>query len=234
MNKTVQETEDFIAEIKKRELPVDREILIASSYTLLHTLVSTSKNAHILCAAQDMFYEEQGAFTGEVSPLQLLDIGCTHVLIGHSERRHIFGEDNDLANHKLKAAQQHGIIPIYCVGETLAERKAEKAQDIVENQIKRGLEELSQEFIERLIIAYEPVWAIGTGETATPEQAEEMHAFIRTLIPEKTRVLYGGSVKPGNAEELMKKPSIDGFLIGGASLDVEDFYQIISVKIEKG
>ncbi len=231
MHKNQQEVGDFITEFTGDALPEDREVLIAPSFTSLPALTDAAADTKILIAAQNMHYEESGAFTGEVSAPQLRDVGCTHVILGHSERRHIFGEDNELLHMKLVAAQKYDLVPIYCVGEMLEERKRGDAQDVVYLQLKESLRDLEPNFLQKIVIAYEPVWAIGTGETATPEQAEEMHAFIREHIPESTRILYGGSVKPENAEELINQPSIDGFLIGGASLEVESFSKIVSVEI---
>lgn len=226
MHKTAQETTDFIAQFTQFELPKRPEYIIAASPILLYDLGKNCANTPIQPAAQNMFYEEQGAFTAETSPLQLKDAGIAHVIIGHSERRHMFNEDNALLNKKMHTAQNQSITAIYCVGETLDERQNGKAQAVVEQQLTEGLAGLSPETLKSTIIAYEPVWAIGTGETATPEQAEEMHAYIATLVPEETRILYGGSVKPENAEELFAKPSIDGFLVGGASLEPKSFFEI--------
>ncbi|MFH1426533.1 MAG: triose-phosphate isomerase [Candidatus Kerfeldbacteria bacterium] len=233
MNKTVHEAEEFVQELKNRKLPDNREVLIGAPFTVLLSLTKATSGSDILVAAENMFYEEQGAFTGEISPIQLLDVGCTHVIIGHSERRHIFGESDELLNKKLLACEKHGLIPVFCVGETLEERKADKAEAVVLGQYRAGIAGLSDEFIQNMVVAYEPVWAIGTGENATPEQAEEMHALLRKELPESTRILYGGSVKPDNAAQLMNQPSIDGFLIGGASLEIDDFYRILTVDIKK-
>lgn len=230
MHKTQEEARAFIDTFLGQPLPDDREVLFAASPTLLPVMSEFLFHREVLLAGQNMHFEDDGAFTGEVSPLQLKDTGATHVILGHSERRHIFGEDNEMLNKKLRAAEQHGITPIYCVGETLEQRNAGNAQTVVQEQLSRGLEGLSDEFKKTLIIAYEPVWAIGTGETATPEQAQEMHAAIRTQLP-NTRLLYGGSVKPDNAHELITQPDINGFLVGGASLDPESFRNIVTVPL---
>ena len=190
-------------------------------------LSATLEGCAVASAAQNMFFEEQGAFTGEVSPLQLKNAGVTHVLIGHSERRHIFGEGDEMLNKKLLAAEKHGLTPVFCVGETLEQRKAGEDVRVVTGQLTRGMEGLKPATVEQMVVAYEPVWAIGTGENATPEQAQEMHLVVRKHLPELTRIVYGGSVKPANAEELFSQPAIDGFLVGGASLSAADFRKII-------
>ncbi|MCD6579678.1 triose-phosphate isomerase [bacterium] len=188
----------------------------------------------ILYGGQNVHFEEKGAFTAEISPGMLRDMGCKYVIIGHSERRHIFGENNDLLNKKLISVLNNNLNPIYCIGETLEERKSNKAFEVLKKQLVEGLKDI--ENIEKLIIAYEPVWAIGTGETATPEIAQEAHKFIRTTLNEmqsnrgeNITVLYGGSVKPQNAKSLIKMQDIDGFLVGGASLVPETFAQITRI-----
>ena len=221
MNKTVKETVEFLNGLN----PVDdKEILICPPFTALSEAARAVVGKNILIGAQNMHFEEKGAFTGEVSPIMLKDIGVTHAIIGHSERRHVFLEDDLLINNKVKSAIAHGINPILCVGETLEERESGKTNDIIERQIREGLTDVDA---SKVIIAYEPVWAIGTGKTASPEQAEEAHKYIRSLIDVEIRILYGGSVKPENAEELLSKEDIDGALIGGASLNLEDFLRII-------
>jgi triosephosphate isomerase len=182
-----------------------------------------------------MYYEKSGAFTGEISPLMLKSVGCQYVILGHSERRTIFGESNQLINKKIKAAVENQLNPIFCIGETLEERESGVTFKVIETQVREGLDGLTAEELANLIIAYEPVWAIGTGKTATPEQAEEVHAFIRKLIgelystefAEKLIIQYGGSVKPENAAELMSQPDIDGALVGGACLKADSFVKII-------
>jgi len=226
MNKTAEEAREFASALLLHALPEDREFIIAASPTILAVTVDSFSGSSVSISAQNMHFEESGAFTGETSADQVIDTGATHVIIGHSERRHLFGEDNEMLNKKMLVAENSGLIPIYCVGETLDQRNSGETQDVVKEQIELGLAHISNDFLEKLIIAYEPVWAIGTGETATPEQAEEMHLFLRELLPEPTRILYGGSVKPENCVELALKPSIDGFLIGGASLDPEAFWSI--------
>lgn len=228
MYKTAVDAQAFGSALLKENLPADREVCVAASPTLLPTVAGVFAGANVFVAAQNMYFEDDGAFTGETSPLQVKDTGATHVILGHSERRHIFGETDEMLNSKVLAAQKHGLTPIFCVGETLDQRKAGKAQEVVQQQIELGLAKIDQKFLEKTIVAYEPVWAIGTGETATPEQAEEMHLFLKELLPPDTRVLYGGSVKPENCDQLAAQPSIDGFLVGGASLEVESFLRIIN------
>lgn len=233
MHKTIAESMDFVDELLQWKPPEGRTMLIAPSFTALAAVgkrlhrTTASEGPHIGVVAQNMHYEDHGAFTGEVSPTQVKDAGATHVIIGHSERRHLFGETNEVLNKKIHAAEDHHLVTIYCVGETSAERKAGKAKDVVQQQIEQGLAKCSKEFLRSMIIAYEPVWAIGTGVNAEPEQAEEMHAFLKELLQKETRVLYGGSVKPENAAALIAQPSIDGFLVGGASLDPDSFKKIV-------
>ena len=182
-----------------------------------------------------MYFEDKGAFTGEISPLMLKDMGATHVILGHSERRHIFGETDALIGKKMKAALSHGLTPVLCVGEKLEARKSGATFSVVREQILSGLAPATHETVEKIIIAYEPVWAIGTGWTATPEQANEVHGYIRGLVSEKfgedvarrIPILYGGSVKPENAYGLIKMSEVDGFLVGGASLKADSFLKII-------
>ncbi len=189
----------------------------------------------VALGAQDVYFEAKGAFTGEISAAMLKDVGCTYVLCGHSERRHVLGESDELINKKVAASISGGLLPILCVGELLAERDASQTEQVVERQTRAGLAGLSAEKTGAVTIAYEPVWAIGTGRTATREQAQEVHAFIRKLlarmydksVAQDMRILYGGSVKADNAEELMGQPDVDGCLVGGASLKADDFVQII-------
>jgi triosephosphate isomerase len=193
----------------------------------------------IAVGAQDMYFEPDGAFTGEISASMLKDIGCTYCLCGHSERRHVIGETDELVNKKVAAAISGGLLPILCVGERLAERQASQTEKVVTRQLENGLAGLSDEKLSAVTIAYEPVWAIGTGVTATPGQAQEVHDFIRKLLDrtyndqlaEEIRILYGGSVKPSNAAELMGQPDVDGLLVGGASLKADDFLAIVQAAI---
>ncbi|MHC4186639.1 MAG: triose-phosphate isomerase, partial [Planctomycetota bacterium] len=199
------------------------------------SVIDAVRTENISVGAQDVYFESNGAFTGEISIEMLKDIGCTYVLCGHSERRHVIGETDELINKKVTAAVSGGVLPVLCVGETQEQREANQTTDVVTTQLKGGLAGLSAEKTSAVTIAYEPVWAIGTGLTATPQQAQDVHALIRKLLGEMydqnlagdIRILYGGSVKPGNAAELMGQDDIDGVLVGGASLKVDDFIAII-------
>ena len=196
-------------------------------------------SASIAVGAQDVYIESQGAFTGEISASMLKDIGCVYVLCGHSERRHVIGEGDEMVNKKVKAAISGGLLPILCVGEKLEERQDSQTVEVVTRQVKNGLADLSAAKVSAVTIAYEPVWAIGTGLTATPQQAQEVHALIRKLLgqmydgqlAEEIRILYGGSVKPGNTADLMHQQDIEGLLVGGASLNADDFLAIIQAAI---
>ncbi|MDR3225732.1 MAG: triose-phosphate isomerase [Clostridiales Family XIII bacterium] len=211
------------------------EVAICAPFTQLLALKEAFAGSGVKLGAQNMHFEEEGAYTGEISPAMLTEIGVDYVVIGHSERRQYFAETDETVNKKLKKAFEHGIIPILCVGEVLAERDAEAHFEIVKKQVTGGLDGLLSGDVKRLVIAYEPVWAIGTGRTATGDQAEEMCAYIRETVAalyggdtaDSVRIQYGGSVKPANAEELMTKPNIDGALIGGASLAPVDLKAII-------
>ena len=212
------------------------EIVVAPVFTALSRVADAVAGSNIRLAAQDCFWEEEGAFTGEVAPKLLKDAGCSHVIIGHSERRQYFGETDESVNQKAKAAIGAGLTAIVCVGETLAEREADKTFAVIETQLRGGLAGFSAEALGRVVIAYEPVWAIGTGKTATDAQAQEVHAFIRGLVgqlfgqpvADGIRILYGGSVKPDNVKGLMTQPDIDGALVGGASLKADSFAAIVN------
>ena len=212
------------------------EIVVAPVFTALTCVKQAIAGSNIMLAGQDCFWEEEGAFTGEVSPTLLTDAGCSHVIIGHSERRQYFGETDETVNRKIKAAIKAGLIVLFCIGETLAEREAEKTFAVLKKQLTGGLAGITNDQLEHVIIAYEPVWAIGTGKTASDDQAQEAHAFIRGRVAEiydqatgnKIRILYGGSVKPENIKGLMTKPDIDGALVGGASLKAESFGAIVN------
>jgi triosephosphate isomerase (TIM) len=215
------------------------EIVIAPVFTALKTVVDRLEGSNIKISAQDCSTEiKHGAHTGEVAADMIKDVGATHVIIGHSERRQYYAETDETVSRKTKAALAAGLTPIVCIGETLEQRDAGKANSVVNEQLMGGLSELTAMDLARIMLAYEPVWAIGTGRTATPEQAQEMHAFIRTFFAEKyskevsdgLRVLYGGSVKPDNIAGLMAQPDIDGALVGGASLVAESFAQIVNYK----
>jgi triosephosphate isomerase len=213
------------------------DVIIAPVYTALKTVADRLEGSNIKVAAQDCAVQSEfGAHTGEVTASMLKDVGCSHVIIGHSERRQYYGETDEFVNRKAKAAVAAGLTPIVCVGEKLADREAGSAETVVEAQLSGGLNGLTVTDMERIIIAYEPVWAIGTGKTATPEQAQEMHGYIRGRVGDQhgqdvasdLRILYGGSVKPENIAELMSKPDVDGALVGGASLEADSFSKIVN------
>ncbi len=238
LHKTIAESIELATAIKNAVGPLrDVEVAIAPVFTALHPVAKRLEGSAVALAAQDCFWEDQGAWTGEVSCKLLKDVGCKYVIIGHSERRQHFGELDAAANLKVRAALRCGLDPILCVGETLAERDAGEAFHVVARQLAGGLVEVAPADAARLVIAYEPVWAIGTGRTATPQQAQEMHAFIRAKLSERfgdvaqqIRIQYGGSVKPDNAAHLMSQPDIDGALVGGASLKADDFLQIVKYR----
>jgi len=238
MHMTLEESQALIRGILERTQEIDTnavDILVAPPFTSLTTAADMLKSSSIFLAGQNMHWEEKGAFTGEISPVMLKDTGCTHVIIGHSERRQYFNETNDTVNRKLQSALAHGLTPILCVGETLEQREAEQTFSVIEEELHQGLQGLTSEQVQSMIIAYEPIWAIGTGKTASPEQAEEVHGFIRgwltsrmtPKVGEAVRILYGGSVKPENIEGLMTMENIDGGLVGGASLKADSFAQLI-------
>ena len=215
------------------------EVVIAPVFTALKTVADRVEGSNVKIAAQNCAMQNEfGAHTGEIAPVMLNDIGCSHVIVGHSERRQFYGETDKSVNKKTKATLAAGLTAIVCVGEMLAEREGGNAESVVKMQLVNSLEGLTVSDMERIIIAYEPVWAIGTGKTATPEQAQEMHGHIRRTIAEThgndvanaMRILYGGSVKPDNIKELMSQDDVDGALVGGASLDAESFAQIVNYK----
>jgi triosephosphate isomerase len=235
MHKTVRETEEYIG--KFLELigdPKDREVLICPPFTSLYVAGNLLKGTPVKLGAQNCYYEKKGAFTGEISLPMLREVGCEYVIVGHSERRHIFGESDELINRKLSACIEEGVRPILCVGERLEEREAGITFKVVETQIRLALSGI-EEHTDSVDIAYEPVWAIGTGVAATPEDAVSVHRFIKELLREinpkgkgTSRILYGGSVNPDNAPEFMKHKEIEGFLVGGASLDPEAFVKVVN------
>jgi triosephosphate isomerase len=216
----------------------DVEVVIAPPFPALAAVSDVVKKSHISVGAQNLHWEKQGAFTGETSADMIVSAGCRHVIIGHSERRQFFGDDDNGVNQKVKAAIAANLIPIFCIGETEAERDADQTFSVLDKQVENGLKGLVSEDLENLVVAYEPVWAIGTGKTATSQQAQEVHAFLRgrlkkyvgNAFADSVRILYGGSVKPENISELMSMPDIDGALVGGASLDAETFGKIINYK----
>ena len=236
-SEAIEMLEELISLVKKID---SVDIVIVPPFTVLFSAIQTVKNTNIMVGAQNMYYEEKGAFTGEVSPVFLKELGCKYVILGHSERRDIFNESDDLINKKLKKALKAGLNPIVCIGEHLEERETGRTKDVIENQFKLTFKDLKSKELNRVTIAYEPIWAIGTGKTATPEQAEEIHIFIRELIAtiygkntaETVRIQYGGSIKPTNAKEIFKKENIDGGLVGGASLQSKSLYEIIKAAEE--
>ena len=235
MNMDIKEAVSFIKDFKERVKDIkDVEMVICPPFTLLNEIKGLIKNTNIKLGGQNMHFEDSGAFTGEVSGLMLKDVGCEYVILGHSERRQIFNETDELINKKIKAALQHKLNPILCIGETLDQRDNNKTIKIIENQLMNCLNNISEDEMKHVVVAYEPIWAIGTGKTATPSQAEDVHKFIRELltniynenIAENTRIIYGGSMKPENAKELLSMPNINGGLVGGASLDAKSFGEI--------
>ena len=238
MNKTYQETKALVKELKHevKDIELDNtRVIIAPTFVSLQKATKMTRNSDIEVAAQNMHQEDSGAYTGEVSAPMLKSIYVNTVILGHSERREYFGESDELLAKKVDAARSNGLEVIFCFGEVLDDRKSGQHFKVVEEQIKNALFHLDSEAWKHLVLAYEPVWAIGTGETATPEQAQDMHAFVRELVAERylsdvaeeVSILYGGSVKPSNAEEIFSKNDVDGGLIGGAALNVEDFTAII-------
>jgi len=215
------------------------DVAVFPPFVYLQAVLKAISASNIAVGAQDVYYEKNGAFTGEISVSMLKDIGCVYALCGHSERRHVIGETDDMISKKVSAAISGGVLPILCVGELLEERKASKTDKVVTRQIKKGLSDLSAEKVSAVTIAYEPVWAIGTGLTATPQQAQEVHVLIRELLgrmygselAEEIRILYGGSAKPDNAGELMAEADVDGLLVGGASLNADNFAAIIDAAV---
>ncbi len=236
MYKNVNEAIELANNIKRAVFNVDNvEIVICPPFIDLGDVGEMLGETNIAMGAQNCYWEKEGAFTGEISPQMLESVGCRYVIIGHSERRKYFGETDETVNRKIRAVSDSGLIPIMCVGEILEEREANKTLEVVRTQVTEGLKGFDEQYLEQLVIAYEPVWAIGTGRTATPEQAQEVQAVIRGLLREmysgpfsqSKRILYGGSVKPENIEALMKEEDIDGGLIGGASLKSDSFIDII-------
>jgi len=218
------------------QVPTDREVVIAPAFPSLTAVAAVLRGSEIALAAQNVHQEPQGAFTGEVAAGMLRDAGCRYVIVGHSERRTYFRETDELINRKLAAALASGLKPILCIGETLTEREQDKTLEIIARQLKEGLKNVAPDDIGSAVVAYEPVWAIGTGRTASPGQAQEVHAFIRDelggkygpAVARRLRIIYGGSVNPGNMGKLMAEKDIDGALVGGASLEVASFSQIVN------
>lgn len=236
MFKTVPEALAFVRDIRQTIVGLEHvQVVLCPPFTALALMSDALRGSGISLGAQNVFWEDKGAFTGEISPVMLKDAGCSYVIIGHSERRQYFGETDEKVNQKIKAILGHALIPIMCVGETLDEREAGVTEKIVRAQTAAGLDGLAPEQVAQMVIAYEPVWAIGTGRTASDEDAQAVIAYIRDIVREQfgaaaagnARILYGGSVKPGNTAGLMSKGDIDGALVGGASLKVESFAEII-------
>jgi triosephosphate isomerase len=239
MNKTVTEAVELVRQLKALVADVeDVDIIVAPTFTALQAVSREIEGSNIHLAGQDVFWETSGAYTGEISATMLKDVGCQFVIIGHSERRQYFGEDNESVHKKISASLAAGLYPIICVGESLGEREAGKTFDVVKIQVIQCLKGFSPEEMERITVAYEPVWAIGTGKTATPQEAEEVHGFIREQledianqqVSQGMRIQYGGSVNPENISDLMVQPNIDGALVGGASLKVDSFSRIVKFK----
>jgi triosephosphate isomerase (TIM) len=237
MHKTQREAAAFIREFAPLVQPLANvEVVVAPVFTGISTVAEAARGTKVRVAGQNLYFEKQGAFTGEVSADMLKDAGATHVIIGHSERRRLFGDTDEWVNRKLRAAMAAGLAPIVCVGETLAEREMGETLEVLDRQIKVGLDGLTGDEIGALVIAYEPVWAIGTGKNATSAEAGEAHAHIRGRLrqwfggapADRCRILYGGSVKPDNIRELIGLPDVDGALVGGASLEVRSFFEIVN------
>ncbi|MFZ5995605.1 MAG: triose-phosphate isomerase [Thermodesulfobacteriota bacterium] len=236
MYKTIPEAVALINTLKSGVSGIsDREIVVAPPFTALAAAATALDGSGIFLSGQNTCWENEGAYTGEVSPIMLKDVGCRYVIIGHSERRHIFGERDETIARKIRAALDAGLQPIFCIGETLKQRESGETLAVLKRQVEEGLKLIQGADMDKVVIAYEPVWAIGTGKTATNEQAQEAHSFIRTLleglfeknIASDLRILYGGSVKVGNVDGLMAQPDIDGVLVGGASLEADSFLRII-------
>jgi triosephosphate isomerase len=241
LNKDLPQTEELLASLKSA-LAIDLKgvkVIVCPPFTSLETAARLTKGSSMSLGAQNMYFEDEGAFTGEISPKMLKSVGCEYVILGHSERRQIFGETDEFINKKVRKAIASDLVPIVCVGETLDQREKNVTSQIVSTQIRGVLKDITVENVQKLIIAYEPVWAIGTGRNATPQQAEEVHLLIRSLLAEmhtpivadKIIIQYGGSVKPDNAAELLWQPNVDGALVGGACLKADSFSGIIKAAI---
>lgn len=236
MHKTAAEAVQFVESIKEQVKGTDVEVVLCTPYTLLYPVKEAIQGTNIKLSAQNMHWEDQGAYTGEVSPLMLKELGVEYCVIGHSERRQYFNETDETVNKKVHAALKHNIKPIVCVGETLEQRESGQTNALVKNQVTKAFEGVPGERVSEIVIAYEPIWAIGTGKTATAEQANEAIYNIREVIRElygeeiytEIRIQYGGSVKPSNIEEIMNQEDIDGALVGGASLQPEDYVALVN------
>lgn len=239
MFKTCSEAVEAAGQLVKLvAMASDIDVMIAPQFTALASVSDVVRGSRVALGAQNLFWETEGAYTGEISPVMLASVGCMYVIIGHSERRQYFDETDETVNKKIKAAIKNDLIPVLCVGESEKERESKETFSVLDKQIKKGIEGFSPDDLKTLVIAYEPVWAIGTGKTATTDQAQEAHQFLRSLLEKSfgnmlaksIRILYGGSVKPNNIAELMAMPDIDGALVGGASLDPETFSEIVHFK----
>ena len=236
MFKTCSEAVEAAGQLVKLvAMTSDIDVMIAPQFTALAPVSDVVRGSRVSLGAQNLFWEAEGAYTGEISPVMLVSVGCKYVIIGHSERRQYFDETDETVNKKIKAAIKNDLIPVLCVGESEKERESKETFSVLDKQVKKGIEGFSSDDLETLVIAYEPVWAIGTGKTATTDQAQEAHQFLRSvleksfgnMLAKSIRILYGGSVKPNNIAELMAMPDIDGALVGGASLDPETFSKIV-------
>lgn len=235
MNNNIEESIKLVAEIKNFDLDKGVEVVLCVPFTNIKDVKTAIKGTNIKIGAQNMHWEESGAFTGEISPLMLKELEVDYVILGHSERRQYFNETDETVNKKIKSALDHNIKPIVCVGETLEQRESGTAEDVIKNQIIKAFEGINKDNISKIVVAYEPIWAIGTGKTASADDANDMILFIRETIgslyekeKDLVRIQYGGSVKPSNISELMSKSEIDGALVGGASLKAEDFIDLIN------
>lgn len=235
MNLLAGEAVELVTTLKNQLADAEAEVVVCPAFPALHAVSQVLKDSSIAVGGQNCYSKESGAFTGEVSPQMLKDVGCTWTIIGHSERREIFEESDEFLNEKLHFALDSGLNVMFCVGETLEQRESDQMNDVLTRQVTKGLDGIQEKQFEHIALAYEPVWAIGTGVTATPDQAEEAHAFVRQLVRDQfgetvandLRIQYGGSVKPENAGELMGKPNVNGALVGGASLKSESFIGIV-------
>jgi triosephosphate isomerase len=236
MHRTVQDSVELARRLAEELVDVEgREVLICPPFTALHAVSKVTDDSVIELGAQNLYPAEQGAYTGEISPMMLADVGCSHVIVGHSERREYFQESDGFVNEKLRAALEFGLKPILCVGESLEQREEGRQRDVVNSQVQRDLQGIPSEAMREIAIAYEPIWAIGTGRTATPQQANEMHTAIREVlrglygeaVAEASCIMYGGSVKADNVDELMAEAQVDGALVGGASLEADSFLRIV-------
>jgi len=241
MHLTLAEATQLAKAVAQEATNAPCEVMIAPPYTALPVVAEALAGSAVKLGAQNCCWAEKGAFTGEVSPLMLKELGCSMVILGHSERRHLFHEENAMINQRLRGVMSNGLVPVLCIGETLAQRQAGQTMAILESQLREGLLSVTLDEPTKLVIAYEPVWAIGTGQTASTEQAQEAHAFVRGILADifektiatKIRILYGGSVKSDNVDALMNQEDIDGALVGGAALQIDSFARIIHFTIKK-